>query len=112
MENPYESPHTPGDVQVRTPSETFERAVLAMLCFLAAIVLAFAALLAAVIAGDPKTAPSERERFYAFGLWAVLNAPTAIVMGVGILRKRPLYSTLGLTFLVISAACIALVAKS
>jgi len=53
------------------------------------------------------TNTTESEGQAAIGIWAILNAPAAVAMGVGIYRKRQMYSGLGLAFMIGSGCGIA-----
>ena len=91
--NPYESPQSASDATPAEQSDAFQRSALLVLCFsVAALLCLVGLLLCCYSALEANTAESEGQA--AIGIWAILNAPAAVAMGVGIYRKRQMYSGL------------------
>jgi hypothetical protein len=110
--NPYEPPRAceageQVDV-ILEQTEAFFRRVMALLSFATATILGAVGVGGVVVLlATPMTGRATGPEF--FILWAILNVPSMMVMGVGLLHRRQRYSAGGLTFMVISGALIALV---
>ncbi len=75
--------------------------------FCASIYLGLMVVLFGFVAFDPNSRGDYG--FYGFGVWAFLNTPSSITMGLGVLRNRRSRWLTSLLFMAVSGLCIELV---